>query len=111
MIAGSIPVFFWKRSAYVQYDWFLPGKQEEYSVMVDRYGVRNGTVEIRKVLEALSEQKVRKMREKLVDLLPKLVYALPETGLSSNNSTMEDAFDVAIYGVMTEWWKNSDSKI
>ncbi|KAF9615881.1 hypothetical protein IFM89_026807 [Coptis chinensis] len=33
MVAGSIPVFFWRRTAYFQYEWFLPVEPESYSVL------------------------------------------------------------------------------
>nr|TKS07183.1 exostosin family protein [Populus alba] len=96
MIAGSIPVLFWKRSAYYQYEWFLPGEPESYSVFIDRNGVKNGTTSIRKVLESYSEDKIRRMREKVIEYIPKFVYARPQEGLE----TIKDAFDVAIDGVL-----------
>lgn len=95
MVAGSIPVFFWKRTAYYQYEWFLPGEPGSYSVYIDRSEVKNGA-SIRKVLERYSEEDVRRMRERVIEYIPKLVYALPEEGLGS----VKDAFDVAIDGVL-----------
>lgn len=89
MLAGSIPVFFWKRSIYDQYEWFLGDEPEKFSVFIDRRDVRNGT-SIRKVLDGYSRDEVRRMREKLISLIPKFVYG----------STGEDAFDVAIDGVL-----------
>ncbi|THG00033.1 hypothetical protein TEA_017570 [Camellia sinensis var. sinensis] len=68
MLAGSIPVFFWFRTAYDQYEWFLPGEPESYSVFIDRRHVRNG-LSIKKVLEQYSREEVRKMREKIFALL------------------------------------------
>ncbi|XP_015877986.2 xyloglucan galactosyltransferase XLT2 [Ziziphus jujuba] len=95
MVAGSIPVFFWKRSAYFQYEWFLPGQRESYSVFIDRNAVKNGT-SIRQVLEKYSREEVRKMREKVIEYIPKFVYAQPQEGLER----VKDAFDVAIDGVL-----------
>ncbi|KAK9292186.1 hypothetical protein L1049_020146 [Liquidambar formosana] len=95
MVAGSIPVFFWKRTAYRQYEWFLPGEPESYSVYIDRNDVKNGT-SIRGVLEKFSREEIRKMREKVIDYIPKFVYARPNEGLE----TIRDAFDVAIDGVL-----------
>lgn len=95
MIAGSIPVFFWRRSAYLNYEWFLPGEPESYSVFIHRDEVKNGT-SIRQVLEKYSKEEVRKMREKVVEYIPKLVYAQRLGGLEG----MKDAFDVAIEGVL-----------
>ncbi|OUZ99494.1 Exostosin-like [Macleaya cordata] len=95
MVAGSIPVFFWHRTAYYQYEWFLPGEPGSYSVFIDRKEVINGT-SIRGVLERYSREEVRRMREKVIDYIPKFVYAEPKEGLE----TIKDAFDVALDGVL-----------
>ncbi|KAJ8752998.1 hypothetical protein K2173_008733 [Erythroxylum novogranatense] len=95
MVAGSIPVLFWKRSAYYQYEWFLPGQPDSYSVYIDRNEVKNGT-SIRKVLESYTKEEVSKMREKVIEYIPQFVYARPSEGLE----TIRDAFDVAIDGVL-----------
>ncbi|XP_027367879.1 xyloglucan galactosyltransferase XLT2 [Abrus precatorius] len=95
MVAGSIPVFFWRRTAYWQYQWFLPDESESYSVFIDRNAVKNGT-SVKTVLESFSKEEVRKMREKVIEYIPRLVYAKPKQGLESVN----DAFDVAIEGVL-----------
>ncbi|CAI9762373.1 unnamed protein product [Fraxinus pennsylvanica] len=95
MVAGSIPVFFWHRSAYLQYEWFLPIKPESYSVFIDRNEVKNGT-SIKSVLENISKEKVMKMREKVIEILPNIVYAKPNEGLEG----IKDAFDVAVEGVL-----------
>ncbi|XP_042503516.1 xyloglucan galactosyltransferase XLT2 [Macadamia integrifolia] len=104
MLAGSIPVFFWKRTAYYQYEWFLPGEPKSYSVFIDRNEVKNGT-SIRRVLERFSREEVKRMREMIIDFIPKFVYAEPNEGLES----MKDAFDVAIDGVLKrfreQWYK------
>ncbi|XP_059643237.1 xyloglucan galactosyltransferase XLT2-like [Cornus florida] len=94
MVAGSIPVFFWNRTAYNQYEWFLPVEPESYSVYIDHYDVRNGT-SIKGVLERYSREEVRRMRERVIEYIPKFVYAKPSEGLES----IRDAFDVAIDGV------------
>jgi hypothetical protein len=73
----------------------LPGKWESYSVFIDRNAVKNGT-SIKDVLESYSKEEVRKMREKVIDNIPKIVYARPQEGLE----TIKDAFDVAIEGVL-----------
>ncbi|KAL4353668.1 hypothetical protein GQ457_06G038880 [Hibiscus cannabinus] len=95
MIAGSIPVFFWHRSAYLQYQWFLPSESKSYSVFIHRDEVKTGR-SIKNVLESYSIEEVKKMREKVIEYIPKLVYAKPEKGLES----IKDAFDVAIDGVL-----------
>ncbi|KAE8709690.1 DEAD-box ATP-dependent RNA helicase 7 [Hibiscus syriacus] len=95
MIAGSIPVFFWHRTAYLQYQWFLPNDPKSYSVFIHRDLVKNGT-SIKSVLESYSREEVNQMREKVIRYIPKLVYAKPEKGLENT----KDAFDVAIDGVL-----------
>lgn len=96
MVAGSIPVFFWKRSAYFQYAWFLPDEPGSYSVFIDRNEVRNGTKSIKAVLESYSQEEVKRMRDKVIDYIPKFIYAKSREGLG----TIKDAFDVAIDGVL-----------
>uniref|UniRef100_A0A5B7BCW3 Exostosin GT47 domain-containing protein n=1 Tax=Davidia involucrata TaxID=16924 RepID=A0A5B7BCW3_DAVIN len=103
MVAGSIPVFFWNRTAYDQYEWFLPGEPESYSVFIDHNDVRNGT-SIRGVLERFSREEVRRMREKVIESIPKFVYAKPSEGLES----IRDAFDVAIDGVLKRFKKQRE---
>ncbi|GLT49280.1 hypothetical protein SLA2020_228480 [Shorea laevis] len=95
MVAGSIPVFFWHRTAYFQYEWFLPEDPRSYSVFIDRNDVKNGT-SVKNVLEQYSKEEVWKMREKVIDYIPKLVYAKPNQGLE----TIKDAFDIAIDGAL-----------
>ncbi|KAK2980928.1 hypothetical protein RJ640_022907 [Escallonia rubra] len=95
MVAGSIPVFFWKRTAYYQYELFLPGEPESYSVFIDRNAVHNGT-SIKGVLEKLGRDEVKRMREKVIEYIPRIVYAKTSGGLEG----MKDAFDVAVEGVL-----------
>ncbi|XP_019709213.3 xyloglucan galactosyltransferase XLT2-like [Elaeis guineensis] len=96
MVAGAVPVLFWRRSAYVQYGWYLAGV-EDWSVFIDRTEVRSGAVSVRGVLERIGEERAKKMREKVVELIPRLVYAAAEGGLGEG---MEDALDVAVDGVL-----------
>ena len=97
IVAGSIPVFFWERTAYDQYEWFLPGEPTSYSVFIDNKAVKNGSVSIRNVLEKYSREEVSKMRERVINIIPQILYATPQEGLE----TIKDAFDVAIEGVLT----------
>ncbi|KAF5205211.1 Xyloglucan galactosyltransferase xlt2 [Thalictrum thalictroides] len=98
MLAGSIPVFFWKRTAYYQYEWFLPVEPETYSVFIDRRDVKNGT-SIRGVLEKFSKEDIRRMRDKVIEFIPRFIYAEPMDGLENT----KDAFDVAIDGVLRKF--------
>ncbi|XP_077235592.1 glycosyltransferase 18 [Tasmannia lanceolata] len=106
MVAGSIPVFFWRRTAYFQYQWFLPEEPESYSVFIHRNDVKNGT-SIREVLEGLGEERVRKMRETIVDYIPRFLYAAPKEGLENTR----DAFDVALDGVLRRFQEQEEERI
>ncbi|CAD6259924.1 unnamed protein product [Miscanthus lutarioriparius] len=101
MVAGAVPVLFWRRTAYDQYRWYLPpgprGEDGEWSVFIDRQALRVGNVSVRDVLEGLSERRVRRMRERVVEMIPRLVYASSPDGLGDG---MEDALDVAVRGVL-----------
>uniref|UniRef100_A0A0V0HPU0 Putative ovule protein n=1 Tax=Solanum chacoense TaxID=4108 RepID=A0A0V0HPU0_SOLCH len=96
MVAGSVPVFFWRRTAYTQYQWFLPEDPGSYSVFIDPEAVRNGTASIKEILKSYSKDQVRKMREKVIETIPRIVYARPSGGLGS----VKDAFEIAIEGVL-----------
>lgn len=104
MVAGSVPVLFWKRSAYMQYKWYLPGygDEPEWSVFIDRQDMRERNVSVRAVLEGISEHKVRELRERVVKLIPRLVYATESLGQG-----MDDAFDIALNGIL---WKLKDQR-
>lgn len=95
MIAGSIPVFFWKKSVYNQYEWFLPGDPDSFSVFIDHNHVINGT-SVKGVLEGFNEEKIAEMKERVIELIPKIVYAIPSDGPAS----IKDAFDIAVEGVL-----------
>ena len=96
MVAGGIPVFFWKRTAYTQYQWFLP-QDREYSVFIEKEAVKNGSVEIEEYLEGIGQEREMRMRETVVGMIQRMVYALPAGGLGSG---FEDAFDVAVSGML-----------
>lgn len=73
----------------------MPGEPGSYSVFIDRNAVKNGT-SVKAVLERYSKEEVRKMREKVIEYIPRMVYAKHNNGLEG----MKDAFDVAIEGVL-----------
>ncbi|KAK6152759.1 hypothetical protein DH2020_012398 [Rehmannia glutinosa] len=109
MLAGSIPVFFWKRSIYHQYEWFLDDAPDKFSVFIDRKTVRNGT-SIRKVLEGYSRDEVRKMREKIINFIPNFVYSLMPSD-DDLGSGYKDAFEIAIDGVLRRMKEQNGMKI
>lgn len=106
MLAGSIPVFFWRRSIKYQYEWFLGDEPDDFSVFIDRRAVRNGT-SIRKVLEGYSRDKVRKMRKRIIGLIPKFVY---RNTSSDESGDYRDAFDITIDGVLRKFKEQKVSK-
>ncbi|KAH7847954.1 hypothetical protein Vadar_032038 [Vaccinium darrowii] len=97
MLAGSIPVFFWRKTAYLQYERFVPDEPESYSVFIDHNDVRNGT-DIRRVLEGYGKEEVERMRERVIENIPNFLYAESNRGLKDGR----DAFDIAIDGVLSK---------
>ncbi|KAF8702530.1 hypothetical protein HU200_032912 [Digitaria exilis] len=110
MVAGAVPVLFWRRTAYEQYRWYLPpgpvGDMGEWSVFIDRKALRVGNVSVRGVLEGFSEQRVRRMQERVVEMIPRIVYASSPDGLGDG---MEDALDVALGGVLERFRRRRGS--
>nr|GMC70599.1 xyloglucan galactosyltransferase XLT2-like [Ipomoea batatas] len=97
MISGAIPVYFWRGTFKDQYVWHLPWISETFTVYVDNNDVRksNGTV-IKDVLKRVHPDNVRQMRETLIDLMPKMLYASRKEGLGS----IRDAFDITLDRVL-----------
>ncbi|KAJ4799096.1 Xyloglucan galactosyltransferase KATAMARI1 [Rhynchospora pubera] len=96
MLAGCIPVFFTPHSAYTQYKWYLPNNYSEYSVYIPDNEVREGRVSIEEVLLKYSEEEIGNMKEKVISMIPTLIYKDPNYKLDS----VRDAFDVAVDGVL-----------
>ncbi|GAB2246628.1 hypothetical protein Droror1_Dr00002121 [Drosera rotundifolia] len=96
ILAGCIPVFFHPGSAYIQYLWHFPREFTKYSVFISMYDIRDGKVSIEKVLTRISAQRIAAMREEVISLIPKIVYADPRCRLR----TLKDAFDISVKGVL-----------
>ncbi|KHN02461.1 Xyloglucan galactosyltransferase KATAMARI1 [Glycine soja] len=96
MLAGCIPVFFHPGSAYTQYTWHLPKNYTKYSVFIPEDDLRKRNVSIEERLSQIPEEEVRIMREEVIGLIPRLVYADPRSKLE----TLEDAFDVSVQAVI-----------
>jgi hypothetical protein len=100
ILAGCIPVFFNQGSAYKQYVWHLPKNSDEYSVYIPVKELRTvGRNKIEKILLGIPNEKVVKMRENVIRLVPKIVYTKPNRK-EPNREALEDAFDVAVKGVV-----------
>lgn len=96
MLAGCIPVFFHPGSAYTQYTWHLPKNYTLYSVFIPEDDIRKRNVSIEERLLQIPPEQVKIMREHVISLIPRLVYADPR----SNLETLKDAFDVAVQAVI-----------
>ncbi|GLJ13079.1 hypothetical protein SUGI_0204790 [Cryptomeria japonica] len=96
IVAGCIPVFFEKQAAYTQYTWHLPADPKEYSVFINKDDVVFGGLKIGEVLANISRAEIVRMREKVIELIPRVVYRKPE----ATDVGFKDAFDFAIEGVL-----------
>ncbi|XAR60602.1 hypothetical protein NMG60_11034041 [Bertholletia excelsa] len=96
IISGCIPVFFHPASAYVQYLWHLPRNFNKYSVLISEEDVRDKKVTIEEELMKIPRSRVVAMREEVIKLIPKVIYADPRSRLER----IEDAFDLTVKGVL-----------
>ncbi|CAI9093771.1 OLC1v1029336C1 [Oldenlandia corymbosa var. corymbosa] len=99
ILAGCIPVFFEELSAKKQYRWHLPEeKYEEFSVFIPKEEVVFKGLRILDVLMSIPRAEVRRMREKLLEMLPRVMYR--KHGSSIGLRTRKDAFDIAVDGTL-----------
>ncbi|KAG2554824.1 xyloglucan galactosyltransferase KATAMARI1 homolog [Panicum virgatum] len=96
MVAGCIPVFFHTASAYKQYRWHLPKDHLNYSAYIPDADVRRRNVSIEAVLRSIPPATVERMREEVIKLIPRILYADPRSRLE----TIKDAVDIAVEGVL-----------
>lgn len=97
ILAGCIPVFFHPGTAYSQYLWYLPKNHTNYSVFIPVKEVKDlREVSIEKILLGISKNEEMGMKEEVIRLIPKIVYANSMPELDS----FEDAFDIAVKGVL-----------
>ncbi|KAK7273140.1 hypothetical protein RIF29_14186 [Crotalaria pallida] len=96
ILAGCIPVFFHPKSAYEQYLWHFPKNGSSYSVFIPEEDVKSKRAMINETLSQVSENEVFAMREEVIRLIPRIIYREP----SSRLETIEDAFDIAVKGVL-----------
>ncbi|CAH9129147.1 unnamed protein product [Cuscuta epithymum] len=96
ILAGCIPVFFTPASAYVQYIWHLPRNHTRYSVLIPENDVRENKVSIERILSEIPKSRVAEMREEVIRLIPRVVYADPGGRLER----FKDAFDLTVEGVI-----------
>ncbi|TVU30467.1 hypothetical protein EJB05_22092, partial [Eragrostis curvula] len=95
IMAGCIPVFFQPDSAYTQYTLHLPKDPDSWSVLIMHTDITGRNVSIEETLSKIPPEKVKAMREEVIRLIPKVVYADPR----SSRVDFKDAFDVALEAV------------
>ncbi|KAL8224988.1 hypothetical protein R6Q57_017545 [Mikania cordata] len=95
ILAGCIPVFFHPGSFYTQYTWHIPKNYRKYSVFISNDDIRKN-VSIEHRLNQIDPKTIKMMREEVINLIPRLIYADPESKLE----TLEDAFDVSLKAII-----------
>ncbi|CAL9144795.1 probable xyloglucan galactosyltransferase GT17 [Musa acuminata AAA Group] len=93
VLAGCIPVFFSEHAAYTQYEWYLPGRPENWSVLLQR----DRWDRVEEELARIPRAEVERMRETVIALIPRMTYAHPEANRSELG--FHDAVDVALVGL------------
>ncbi|KAM0862654.1 hypothetical protein ACQ4PT_045117 [Festuca glaucescens] len=96
ILAGCIPVFFHPVSVYLQYMWHLPREYRSYSVFIPRDDLVGQNLSIEEVLRKIPSEKVVRMREEVIRLIPTVMYR----DAAAKRMQFKDAFDVAIERVI-----------
>nr|PNR42611.1 hypothetical protein PHYPA_017441 [Physcomitrium patens] len=97
IVSGCIPVFFHKDTAFTQYRWHLPNDYDNFSVFIDEEDIKNGKADVKKILEGYSAKQVEQMRERLIGIIPNVLYRHPKS--KDLSESMRDAFDLTIEGM------------
>ncbi|KAH8946026.1 hypothetical protein BDL97_12G071100 [Sphagnum fallax] len=95
LIAGSIPVFFSKYTAYRQYMWHLPHNGSSYSVFLDAKAVSNGTVNVIRELKRIPLSTIASMQQTINGFLPNILYSKPGSNLKTR-----DAFNITLQNLL-----------
>ncbi|KAL6641439.1 hypothetical protein ACP70R_019620 [Stipagrostis hirtigluma subsp. patula] len=100
ILAGCVPVFFEDIAARRQYGWHLPpARYDEFSVHIPKESVVFGGVRIAETLEAVPEAEVRRMRERVLELAPRVMY-MRHGSAAELREYGKDAVDLAVDGVL-----------
>ncbi|OIW17351.1 hypothetical protein TanjilG_22463 [Lupinus angustifolius] len=91
ILAGCIPVFFSPHTAYTQYSWYLPQDTHTYSVFIHEKDAC-GKNKIEQVLLNISNEEVKRMREVVINLIPRITYVHP----NASDVGFKDVVDVAL---------------
>ncbi|KAJ8764188.1 hypothetical protein K2173_005368 [Erythroxylum novogranatense] len=99
IIAGCIPVFFEEQAATSQYDWHLPlGTYHQFAVLIPKEDVVFKGLKILDVLMGIPRGRIRRMREKVIELMPRVVYRKHGSPLGLRSK--KDAVDIAVEGAL-----------
>ncbi|KAL1372512.1 hypothetical protein HN51_002653 [Arachis hypogaea] len=99
IVAGCIPVFFEDLSAKAQYGWHLSENEfESFSVFIPKEDVVFKGLKILDVLKQIPRARVRRMREKVLELIPRVVYRKHNS--SPGLRMKKDAFDITVDGTL-----------
>ncbi|KAF5935713.1 hypothetical protein HYC85_026842 [Camellia sinensis] len=99
IVAGCIPVFFEDQSAKSQYGWHLPEEQYgEFSVFIPKEDVVFKGLRVLDVLMSIPRGEVRRMRDKVLEMMPRVMYRKHGSSLALKNK--KDAFDIAVEGTL-----------
>lgn len=70
----------------------------KYSIFIPEDDIRKRNITIEQRLSQISPEEVKIMREEVISLIPRLIYADPRSKLE----TLKDAFDVAVQAVINK---------
>lgn len=100
ILAGCVPVFFEDAAARRQYGWHLPPERyDEFSVYIPKESVVFGGVKIAETLAAVGEGEVRRMRERALEMAPRVLYRR-HGSTAELSETAKDAVDLAVDGAL-----------
>lgn len=96
ILAGCIPVVFHEQTSYT-YKWHLPANQEDVVVYMPMKNVlRDKGVAVIPLLKTFSPQQIYRMQQRLIDLIPHIMYAMPGNTIQKH----KDAFNIAVESVL-----------
>ncbi|MCO5603508.1 hypothetical protein L7F22_057659 [Adiantum nelumboides] len=98
IVCGCIPVLFHPQTLYTQYSWHLPQNFSSYSVFIPEEYIKARLPVVEQYLGQFSASRVEEMREKVISLIPSLIYAHPDHQLEK----VKDAFDVAMEALLAK---------
>ncbi|XP_042431279.1 probable xyloglucan galactosyltransferase GT17 [Zingiber officinale] len=103
MLAGCIPVFFSEHSAYAQYEWYMPARPEDWSVQLKPTQWDHIEDELARIRKTV----VEKMRETVIELIPNVTYAHPDS--SATQLGFQDVVDTALIELTKRVRSNRES--